>query len=176
MSNLVRATAAISMILYRPNHKRVNLLTQIICCKQQAMDEYEVPEYLKKYREELITLLHKSQDTFERQLSYISAGSLALSIGFIKDVIQKISEAQHKWMLGTGWALLAATLLINCISHIRASDLHNRTIADINSGDYDPAKVTKRHKEIGSVNWVSVVTLMLGITSIIIFVTINIYK
>lgn len=35
--------------------------------------------HIEKYREELIELLHKSQDSFEKQLSYISAGSLALS-------------------------------------------------------------------------------------------------
>jgi len=42
----------------------------------------------KKYQEQLISLQHKSQEAFETQLSYVGAGSLALSVGFIKDVIR----------------------------------------------------------------------------------------
>jgi hypothetical protein len=138
------------------------------------MTEKHIPEYLLKYKEELITLLHKSQDTFEKQLSYISAGSLALSIGFIKDVVKDIKTADYKWLLNFGWAFLGLTLLVNCISHIRAADLHNRTIRDINNGNYDDKLVTNRFKEIGYVNWSTVITLIVGIASIIIFVSINV--
>jgi hypothetical protein len=134
----------------------------------------DMPDYLKRYREELITILHKSQDTFEKQLSYLSAGSLALSIGFIKDVIKNIKEADCRWLLNSGWLLLGITLLINCISHIRAADLHNRTIGDINHNRYNDKIVTNRYKEVSFVNWISVATLVLGIGAIIFFVTINI--
>src|SRR5688572_16005741 len=139
----------------------------------------EDPEFkakLEKYREELITVLHKSQDSFEKQLSYISAGSLALSIGFIKDVVKNISSADHKWVLNVGWGFLAFTLLINCISHIRAADLHNRTIQDINLSTYNPLQISQRYKEVSVVNWISVVTLILGLSSIIFFVSKNILK
>lgn len=128
---------------------------------------------LEKYKDELITLLHKSQDSFEKQLSYISAGSLALSIGFIKDVVDNIKTADYKWILNLGWALLALTLLINCISHIRAADLHNKTIEEINKEEYNSFKVNKRYKEVSFVNWVTVFLMIFGITAIIIFVSIN---
>ena len=131
---------------------------------------------LQQYKEELTELLHKSQDAFERQLSYISAGSLALSIGFIKDVIENIEDAKFKWLLSTGWICLGATLLINCISHIRAADLHNKTIRDINVGSYDHNTVTNRYKEIGYVNWGTVATLILGIAAVVTFVSLNIYN
>lgn len=138
------------------------------------MEKDTTPGYLLKYKEELTMLLHKSQDTFEKQLSYISAGSLALSIGFIKDVVKDINTANHKWLLNFGWAFLGITLLVNCISHIRAAELHNKTIDDINKGKYDDKLVTNRFKEIGYVNWSTVITLIIGIASIIIFVSINI--
>ena len=137
-------------------------------------DEFKVR--LEKYREELIVLLHKSQDSFERQLSYISAGSLALSLGFIKDVVKDIVNANYKWILNVGWALLAITLLVNCISHIRAADLHNRTIRDINHSNFNTAQVEQRYKEVSYVNWITVVTLVLGIAAIIFFVSKNIFK
>src|SRR5687768_5136591 len=101
------------------------------------------------YKLELITLLHKSQDAFEKQLSFISAGSLALSIGFIKDIVKNIGEADCRWLLVIGWILLACTLLINCISHLRAADLHNKTIEDINADRYDDKVITDRYKEVG---------------------------
>jgi hypothetical protein len=132
-------------------------------------------EFFEKYRDELITLLHKSQDAFEKQLSYISAGSLALSIGFIKDVVTNISAANCKWLLVGGWILLGITLLLNCISHIRAADLHSRTIDEINHKRYDEKRISKRYKEVGYLNWVTVGTMVFGIIAIIIFVSINVY-
>lgn len=135
-----------------------------------------VPIELVSYKEELITILHKSQDAFEQQLSYISAGCLALSVGFIKDIIKDLQNADWKWALNIGWFFLAFTLLINLISHIRAADLHNKTISEINGGTYEPKVVTRRYKEIGYVNWISVGTLIIGISLIIIFVTKNIYN
>lgn len=127
------------------------------------MDEYKMknPTSLEKYREELIELLHKSQDNFEKQLSYISAGSLALSIGFISQVVKNISTANCKWVLTCGLVLLGLTLLINCISHIRAADLHNKTISEINNNTYEHEVVNKRYKEVSFVNWFSVVTMVL---------------
>lgn len=137
------------------------------------MDQNLTDTRLEKYREELIELLHKSQDNFEKQLSYISAGSLALSIGFIKDIVKDIANANDRYLLNVGWILLATTLLINCVSHIRAADLHNRTIRDINELNYDSGTVRRRYKEVSFVNWASVTTMMLGLVSIIVFVTKN---
>lgn len=129
--------------------------------------------YLLKYKEELISVLHKSQDTFEKQLSYISAGSLALSMAFIKDMVKDISGSHCKTLLILGWISLAVSLLVNCISHIRASELHNRTINEINCENYNDKKVSKRLREIRRTNWISVGAMVLGIIFIIIFVSIN---
>jgi hypothetical protein len=135
----------------------------------------EIPPYLQDYRNELIDLLHKSQASFEKQLSFISAGSLALSIGFIKDLIHDMDTALYKPVLTIGWILMTFTLLINCISHIRAAYLHNLTINDINAGQYNREAVETRYKEITFINWISVTTLILGISAIIFFIAINMY-
>jgi len=132
-------------------------------------------DHQREYRDELITTLHKSQDTFEKQLSYIAAGSLALSIGFIKDIVN-IGIADYKGLLVTGWVLLGITLLANCISHIRAADLHSKTINEINYNKDDPNRTARRYREISCWNWGTVVTLVGGIGMIIFFVSININK
>jgi hypothetical protein len=141
----------------------------------ESDQEKKLDPELVKYRDELISLQHKSQEAFERQLSYLSTGALALSIGFIKDVVKNISAADLKWLLDLGWGLLAATLLVNCFSHIRAAELHNKTIKDINNDLYDPTVVTSRYKIVGMLNWASMITMFLGIVAIVIFVIQNIY-
>ncbi len=71
----------------------------------------ELKKYKKKlakieaYRLELKETFHKSQDIFEKQLSYISAGALGLSVGFIKHIVNPIKDSSHKWMLLSGWGL-----------------------------------------------------------------------
>lgn len=131
-------------------------------------------DFLVTYRKELVDLLHKSQDAFEKQLSYISAGTLTLSIGFIKDVVKDLAGAGSKWMLALGWVLLIATLLINLASHITAAKKHNETIKET----YDPSKwdadtVRGRYKWIQHINWFSLLTLIIGMLLITIFVIKN---
>lgn len=141
------------------------------------MDQ-EFKEYLNNYRDELVMLLHKSQDQFEKQFSYISAGSLALSVGFIKDVVKNIEVANNKWLLQIGWIFLALTLLINCITHIIAAQKHNKTIEDIqgelsNKDTYDHVKIRARYKQITYWNWGSIILMIVGILFIICFVSLN---
>jgi hypothetical protein len=136
-----------------------------------------VTDFLEIYRKELIELLHKSQDAFEKQLSYIGAGALALSIGFIKDVVKDIKIADARWMLALGWVLLGCTLLVNLISHIVAADKHNKTIGETYYPEsWDRTRVQKRYKSTHALNWISVATLILGIFSIIVFVILNTLK
>jgi hypothetical protein len=134
----------------------------------------DVPNHILEYRKELIELLHKSQDAFEKQLSYISAGSLALSIGFIQKVID-LKTSHGIWFLRGGWILLVITLLINCISHIHAADLHQKTIAETwDMKLYDQERIKDRYRAVSKVNWLTVGTLIAGISGIVIFVLKNI--
>jgi hypothetical protein len=95
---------------------------------------------LDKYKEELTKVLDKSQDTFEKQLSYISAGALAISMTFIKDVV-KFDNAEDKQLIIVGWVLLVLTLLVNFISHLISSNFINKAIDEINLDKYDDTKL-----------------------------------
>lgn len=132
------------------------------------------PELLQ-YRSELVTLTHKSQDAFEKQLSYISAGSLALSMAFIKDIVMDLSQAECKGLLTAGWILLGLTLLVNLISHILAAHFHSNTIKEIDAGKYSQGKAANRIKKINRINICSIVTLLGGLFLIVYFVSLNIY-
>jgi len=148
-------------------------------------DQKRYEEALKKYDEgiaqikafnvELKGLFQRSQDHFERQLSYISAGALALSVGFIKDIVTPIKDSTFKWMLVAGWGLLIFTLLLNLISHLVAVKYAKKGAKETDDieSSYDPVKIDKRSKRMSRINWTTVMTLAGGIILIVIYITIN---
>jgi hypothetical protein len=143
---------------------------------REAMKKYEDGiTQIKAYGQELKELFHKSQDTFEKQLSYISAGALALSVGFIKDIVHPIKDSNHKWILLAGWGLLISTLLLNLVSHILAGKYAKkgaRETEDIEKA-YDPIKIEKRAKRMDSINWTTVGMLSGGIILVVLYITFN---
>lgn len=133
----------------------------------------EKKDDILEYKEELIKVLQKSQDTFETQLSYISAGALTLSMAFIKDIV-KFSDATHKGYIILGWIFLAITLLVNFISHNISATSINKTIDEINNHQYNDKKIKKRFEIIQKINWGTIGTLILGIACVILYASINI--
>jgi hypothetical protein len=128
---------------------------------------------LEKYKEELIAIHRKSQETFEQQLSYISAGSLALSIGFVKDIVKDIRSANYRCLLTAGWILMVVTLLLNLISHLLAVRFYSKSISEIHWNKFNSNISDKRFEKITWLNWICVITLVLGILLIIVFVNRN---
>jgi hypothetical protein len=128
---------------------------------------------LEKYRDEMIMVFHKSQDLFEKQLSFISAGALTLSVGFVGDIVGPLGKSTHKAVLGTGWGLLVVTLLLNCISNLLGARYANKNIKEAIPSDYEPAKIIKREKRIICLNWFTTSTMISGIAAVISFIIKN---
>lgn len=141
--------------------------------KEKADAEYL--ERLKTFKTDLQTLDIKSQDLFERQLSFISAGALALSVTFISSIVKNIESANWKAVIVFGWAMEIVTLAINCYSHMKASRAHQKTIDDINDNgiNYDYKAHDKRNKGIKCWNNVSYFTMIIGLALITIFIIKN---
>lgn len=142
--------------------------------EQLAIYEKQLAK-IDDFRKELKELFHKSQDTFEKQLSFISAGALALSVGFIKDIVDPIKLSRCKWMLLTGWGLLIFTLLLNLISHMLAGRYAKKGAkeAEDPEGTYDPVIIDKRAEKIECLNFTTVATLACGIVFIVLYITLN---
>jgi quinol-cytochrome oxidoreductase complex cytochrome b subunit len=136
----------------------------------------EDKEKLKDYKAELIKVLEKSQEGFEKQLSYISAGALGLSMIFIEKVVKNINHANFKWLLAGSWFLLGLTLTANLISHLISARNMYKTLEDIENDKYEPEKVRRRTNNINKLNYATVVSLLFGILFLILFVTINLYS
>ena len=138
---------------------------------QDQLKKWE--EHVKKLNEEFANLLAKSQDIFEKQLSYISTGALGLSVGFIKDIVD-IKNSNYKWMVVSGWGLLILTLLLNLISHMIAAQNAKKGKTETEDLDkYDERKINERTKQMENINKTTVGTMTGGIILIILFITIN---
>lgn len=140
------------------------------------MPDEEVNPAILSFKQELIKLLDKSQDNFEKQLSYISSGSIGVSMLIINSLFKDLSITVYKYTVITGWIVLALTLIINLTSHLVTFNYHYRTISEIDESSYDPKKAKSRNKKIANLNWLSAILLFLGILLIVIFISINLLQ
>jgi ABC-type phosphate transport system permease subunit len=136
----------------------------------ESIAEMEQNVALIKYKEELVDLHKKSQETFEQQLSYISAGCLALSIGFLKDFVKDIAHAHTRFFLMIGWILMIITLLMNLVSHLLSTGFYEKSISELNNQRFDSNKSDRRFKIVTILNWFCVGSLIVGILFIVVFV------
>lgn len=141
--------------------------------QHSTIDEKDVSPLLD-YQVHLKELVNKSQEAFEKQLSYISAGSLSISIVFMKNVVGDLKVASCEGLLILAWALMGITLLINLMSHIFTSNCHNKTIEEIDDNKYSYVDALCRHNNIKKLNYFSVFTLIGGIAFLLIFIGLNI--
>lgn len=133
-----------------------------------------IEPHVQEYRNELVRILEKSNDAFEKQLSYISSGAIGVSMLLVERLFANLSAPTHKWLLTTGWIVLAITLLINLISHLISFRSNFKTIEEIDSETYQQGKAKRRNGIIIIVNWLSAILLFLGIILIVVFISINI--
>ena len=95
----------------------------------------------KKMRESLVK--EKSEEDFEKNLTYITAGVLTLSLTFL-DKIVPIKESSYIYLIIVSWSILTLTLLSDLVSHQYASYIMDKMIEDIDNNDEDLQSNWKR--------------------------------
>jgi hypothetical protein len=142
------------------------------------------PEQLKgweEYRQSLYLQKTKSDDQFEKAITFISSGALGLTLTF-NDKIVPAENAQWVLLIAIGWTFLTGTLFINLISHYKSSKSTDESIDEID--DVINAKISysifqsnllKRNQNIDLLNLWSIWLLGSGILLIIIYVSLNLY-
>jgi len=125
----------------------------------------------KDYQKNLSDTVSKSQDDFEKQLSFISAGALGLSMLFIEKIVP-LKTAGYKWLLISGWICLVLTLFGNLVSHFLSAQYNHKTLIEYQEGH--ETRHSERTKWITWLNIGTILMLVLGILSILIFLAINI--
>lgn len=126
----------------------------------------------------LISQKDKSDNDFEKNHIYISAGTLALSLTFIEKV-SPITHSKAVYALVAAWILLVTSLLVNFISHQISSrftekqiDLNDRT----DNTDEVNQMIDKNNKRIRQINWFSVLSLIGGICLLVVYCSANAIK
>ncbi len=133
-----------------------------------------------KNRDDLFRTIEKTEDDFEKKITQISAGALALSITFI-DKIVDLSTAKYFFILIIGWVLLVLTLSINLISILISREFNLKSVDEYD--DYEKKiisdkeliqNIKNRNKTIRKLDIISLVKLLLGIFLIVLFSSLNI--
>jgi hypothetical protein len=128
----------------------------------------------EKYRDALIRIKEKSEDDFEKNITYISAGGLALSLTLI-DKIVNLGNSIYKPILIISWTLFTISLLTNLISHYISSYYHDKSINEIDKKNPDILEnIDRRNQILRIINITNVVLLILGIAFLVVFTSINI--
>lgn len=76
-------------------------------------------------RSRLITSHQAASDAFDRALMTLSAGSLGLSIAFVKDIAP---DPVSVWALELSWILMGLSLLAIVTSFVGSVEVHKRLI------------------------------------------------
>ncbi|MEH6659683.1 hypothetical protein [Leeuwenhoekiella marinoflava] len=137
----------------------------------------EIREW-KEYRLSILEQKSKSDDDFEKYITFIASGALGLTITFIEK-ISPLETAVVIWVIALGWFLLALTLFLNLLSHFLSSKYNEQTVEEIDEEiEYNRLieRIDCRNMIISRLNLASIILLGLGIVSILIFTTINAYK
>lgn len=142
-----------------------------------SKSEKEVEEW-KEYRKSILVEKGKSDDDFEKYITFIASGSLGLTLTFI-DKISPLKQSIGIWVIIVGWMFLASTLFVNLLSHFLSSRHNEKTIQDLDDEiKYDEliSNINKRNKIVSNLNLASIILLGLGILFILIFTALNAYN
>jgi len=127
-------------------------------------------------REAFQKAIDETESLFEKNLTYLSAGALGLSLTFIEK-ITKLDSATAIQFLVLGWILLSLTLAINLVSHLISRHYIRKSQREYDKKDRGVfARIKKRNAIISTINWATVTLLILGIASIVIFTSINAFN
>lgn len=142
---------------------------------ENQKENERIEQLINDFRKELVGLKYDSGNFFEKQLSYISAGALALSMVVVETVFKDISTTRWIGYLILSWACFGGTLVINLLSHLLAGTMHNKTISDIDLDKYSSERTKRRNFAINSVNYICVGLIMIGIFCFVFYTSKNIY-
>jgi hypothetical protein len=129
----------------------------------------------KDDRDKIDDAINESQSDFEKNLVYLSAGALTLSMGFIEKIIP-ISESTAKPLIVLSWILLAATLLLNLATHLISVRNSTKAREEMDSGMvYETLiqKISCRNKIMTILNWITYALFSFGVIITVIFCSIN---
>jgi len=117
-------------------------------------------------RKRLTDLHEKATDSFDRAVMTLSGGALGISLAFIHDVAP---HPHHKWVLGVGWIMFAASLLLILLSFLTSERAIVGMVARLDRAEAE----IPRGKWTDYLNWASASAFILGVVFLVLFAWLN---
>ena len=133
---------------------------------------------LKSEKDIIQELITKSEEEFEKKITYIGAGALILSLTLLEKLF-KLETSSGTFFLILSWSLLIFSLLINLISHLVAKLNLRAAENEIDLSIDSKTRINNYKKRLNQMewfNWTSAITLVLGILFILVFAAVNTVK
>jgi uncharacterized beta-barrel protein YwiB (DUF1934 family) len=105
-----------------------------------------------------------AEEQFDKLIVYLNSGALVLTVGFVKDIV-KITDKTDTTLLKASWILFTTSLVIILISH-------KTSVIAMNYELKDNEKISNYWDILTQIlNWSSLVVLVGGIISFLLFVS-----
>ena len=110
---------------------------------------------------------------FEKQLTFIASGALGISVIFIEKIVDLEHSVCNSFLI-LGWVFFGLSLVLNMSSHLLTILFCSKSAQEYVKGDSSHNdKVEKRNKTTMIINLITAFFLLLGLSGIIIFLSIN---
>jgi hypothetical protein len=126
-------------------------------------------------RDKLSIAINESQSDFEKNLVYLSSGALAISIGFVENIID-LKSAAYLWLLIVSWGCLAVALILNLATHLISVNNSTKARREMDEGlKYKVLikQINDRNKIMRILNWVTFTLFALGVLFTVVFCSLN---
>lgn len=96
----------------------------------ESKEKYRV--WFENTRKSCQKTIDQTETIFEGLVLKIASGAMAISFSFITALAPKI-DYRFMWILAIGWGALAACIIINILSHLKAKKNCQRNVHKIES-------------------------------------------
>lgn len=119
-------------------------------------------------RKDYLKILYETRkyagEQYDKLIVYLSSGALVLTVGFIENVVD-LSKINDLFLLYSSWICFSTSLIIILISH-------RTSLLSIDLEIKGKKKTSDRWNAVTDIlNWLSMIALVIGIVSFIIFVS-----
>ena len=135
------------------------------------MTKKQVENDKSKYINDLWDDYKYSISQYDSQVLYISSGALALSLTFLKDIVP-LEKAECFYLYLFALILFTICISLGVYCHYQSFKLIEKQIKNVSNDIFN----TKPDKTIPILNLIIGISLILGILSLVIFSSVNLYN
>nr|WP_295934972.1 hypothetical protein [uncultured Dyadobacter sp.] len=136
----------------------------------------ELESLRKDHSNNLLKIKEKSEDDFDKNITAIAAGTLAITLTF-HQIIVKATETDAHCLLFGSWVFLGLLMVLNLISNYITILQIQTSVSELNEKGVMNDKANERRiRTMNRLNFIKIVLLSFGLTFFLTYVIINMSK